>query len=107
MTRRLSRFLLPITLLGLLGCSSSAELTFHDVASQTRQFMGWEQSIQLTTQQEAVKRTALEAIPAPCCNDNSAYTCCCPCNVSRTIWGLSNHLISERNMSALQVREKV
>ena len=97
-----------IVLLALLVTACSSEtLTFHDAESQTHEFIAWEQEIQLTAAQESVKKTALESIPAACCGDNSAYTCCCPCNLSRSVWGLSHHLIAEKNYSANQVREKV
>ena len=76
--------------------ASSDEIVFSDVEEQTRQFMEWERTIRLTPRQEALKKEALGAIPAPCCSDNSAYTCCCPCNLSRTIWGLSNYLITKQ-----------
>ena len=46
-------------------------------------------------------------IPAACCADNSAYTCCCPCNLSRTVWGLSAWLITERGADADTVRSEV
>lgn len=86
---------------------ADGELAFTDAAAQSAQFMEWEKSIQLTPEQEAVKKEALTALPAPCCSDNTAYTCCCPCNMSRTIWGLSNHLIAERGASAEEVKTKV
>ena len=85
----------------------SAEIEFHDVEAQSRQFMRWHEEISLSTSQEAVKKAALGNIPAPCCADNSAYTCCCPCNISRTIWGLSQYMIAKQNASADQVRSKV
>ena len=87
--------------------ASSDEIVFSDVEEQTRQFMEWERTIRLTPEQEALKKEALGAIPAPCCSDNSAYTCCCPCNLSRTIWGLSNYLITTQNASAERIRAKV
>ena len=87
--------------------ASSDEIVFSDVEEQTRQFMEWEKTIRLTPEQEALKKEALGAIPAPCCSDNSAYTCCCPCNLSRTIWGLSNYLITKQDASAEKVRAKV
>ena len=87
--------------------ASSDEIVFSDVEEQTRQFMEWERTIRLTSEQEALKKEALGAIPAPCCSDNSAYTCCCPCNLSRTIWGLSNYLITKQNASAGRIRAKV
>jgi len=89
-----------------IGCGSD-ELVFHDVQAQTKQFIEWEAAISLTDGQEAVKKVALEAIPAACCSDNTAYTCCCPCNLSRSIWGLSHHLIAERSWTSKQVQSKV
>ncbi len=80
---------------------------FTDVKKQTEEFIGYNTSIKLTPEQEAVKKEALTAIPAPCCSDNSAYTCCCPCNMARAIWGLSNYLIAEQGYGAAEVREKV
>jgi len=68
--------------------------------------MEWERGIQLNAQQEAIKKAALSEIPAPCCSDNSAYTCCCPCNLSRTIWGLSNYMIAKQGADATAVRAK-
>ena len=85
----------------------SAEIRFQDVRAQTRQFMRWYEEVPLTPAQEAVKKAALGSIPAPCCSDNSAYTCCCPCNISRTIWGLSQYMIARQGASAAEVREKV
>jgi len=85
----------------------AAEIEFRDVEAQSRQFMRWHEEIRLTDAQEAVKKEALGNIPAPCCSDNSAYTCCCPCNISRTIWGLSQYMIAKQNASADQVRSKV
>lgn len=86
---------------------ASDDLAFDDVKAQTQTFIGWHGSIKLTPEQEAVKKEALEALPAPCCSDNTAYTCCCPCNMSLAIWGLSHHLIAERGWNADQVRAKV
>ena len=85
----------------------SAEIEFTDVEGQAKQFMRWHEEIRLNASQEAVKKAALGNIPAPCCADNSAYTCCCPCNISRTIWGLSQYMIARQGASADQVRSKV
>ena len=86
--------------------TASDDVTFTDVEKQTHEFMGYERTIQLTPEQEAVKKAALGSMPAPCCSDNSAYTCCCPCNLSRTVWGLANHLIANQGMDAEGVLEK-
>jgi hypothetical protein len=80
---------------------------FTDIEAQTVAFIALESSIKLTPEQEAVKKEALTALPAPCCSDNTAYTCCCPCNMSRSIWGLSHLLITKHGFDAEQVRTKV
>ncbi len=87
--------------------AGAEEIVFKDVKQQTSQFMEWYATIKLTPQQESIKKTALTALPAPCCSDNSAYTCCCECNVSRTIWGLSHYLIAKQGANAAQVTAKV
>ena len=92
---------------GLPVVGSDGEVVFSDVGRQSREFMGYESSIRLTADQEAIKREALTAIPAPCCSDNSALTCCCPCNMARTIWGLSHFLIVEQAADAAAVKAKV
>ncbi len=89
----------------LLGLSAApAPMKFTDVRGQSAEFVGYWKSIALTPEQEAVKKAALEALPAPCCSDNTAYTCCCPCNLSKTTWGLANYLIAKRGYDAEQVK---
>lgn len=87
--------------------AGAGEIVFKDVKQQTQQFMEWHKTIKLTPRQEAIKKAALTALPAPCCSDNTAYTCCCECNVSRTIWGLSHYLIAKEGAGAKQVTTKV
>ena len=98
-------------LAGALAASCSlwgaGEIVFDDARTQSEQFIEWHRTIKLNPQQEAVKKAALEALPAPCCSDNSAYTCCCECNVSRTVWGLTNYMIAEQDAGVAQVQEKV
>lgn len=96
------------------GAAAAAQTTHaavgqlpDEVVERARQYMGYYESIELTPEQQEVKRAALGEMPAPCCSDFSAYTCCCECNLSRTIWGLSNHLIAERGHDAAQVRDAV
>lgn len=74
---------------------------------QVLELMGYYRSIELTAEQEAVRRQALDSMPAPCCNNFSAATCCCECNLSRSIWGLSKLLITEHQANAEQVRAAV
>ena len=69
------------------------------------QFIDWYYSIELTTAKRAIKDEALRALVAPCCDDNSAATCCCECNLSRSVWGLSGYLIREKGYGVEAVRE--
>jgi hypothetical protein len=112
MTRSTTRLLPAICCLAAAfaaGCSllGAREIVFENVDGQSREFIEWYRTIKLTPAQEAVKKAALEALPAPCCSDNSAYTCCCECNVSRTVWGLSHYMIAKQDAGVEQVREKV
>lgn len=82
-------------------------LRFTDAAVQAREFIGYNSSIHLTAEQEAVKREVLAAMPAACCRDSSAYTCCCSCNLSKSVWGLSNYVLTTHQATAEQLREVV
>ena len=87
--------------------SGEPAIEFSEVRRQTLEFIAYDDSITLTPEQEAVKKEALSAIPAPCCSDNTAETCCCPCNMAKSIWGLTKHLIADEGYSAVQVRKAV
>ena len=87
--------------------AGSDKIFFDDVVRQTEQFIDWEKTIRLTPKQESIKKAALTKIAAPCCSDNNAYTCCCSCNISRTIWGLSNYMIAKYDASVSEVQGKV
>lgn len=91
----------------LSGFPELEALEFTDVREQTREFMKYEETIVLTPEQEAVYKEALSAIPAPCCSDNSALTCCCPCNMAKSWWGLSKHLIANEGYDVPQVQAAV
>lgn len=85
--------------------TTAAGIELHDVAAQTKEFIGYDDSIELTPEQEAVRVEALSALPAPCCSDNSAATCCCPCNMAKSTWGLAKYLITEKGATVEQVRQ--
>ncbi len=68
-------------------------------------FLQYYEQYTLTSEQEAIKREALTALVAPCCDDNSMYTCCCPCNLAKTVWGLSARLVVVDGYDAPAVRE--
>ena len=67
-----------LTVAGLLVVTSSVSaaqaVTFDDAKRQTHEFIEYYDSIQLSAAQEAVKKEALTALPAPCCSDNTAST---------------------------------
>ena len=85
----------------------ASPIEFTDVKENTKEFIGFYNSIELTPEQELVKRKALSAIKAPCCSDNSAYTCCCPCNMAKTWWRLAHHLIVDEGYGADEVQAAV
>ncbi|MCH7666496.1 MAG: hypothetical protein IH936_11285 [Acidobacteria bacterium] len=94
----------------LVACAASAdgaEFAFTTAEQDTQRFMTWEREIELTEAQEQVMKDALAPMPAPCCSDNSAYTCCCPCNLAKSWWGLSKHLIAEHGAGVGEVRTTV
>ena len=78
--------------------------SFDDVKARTAEFIGWSNSIHLTREQEKTKRQALGSIPAPCCKEYSIATCCCPCNLAKTVWGLANYAIARLGYDAAQTR---
>ncbi len=71
----------------------------------TARFIEYYNQYELTSDQDAVKKEALTALVAPCCDDNTMYTCCCPCNLAKSVWGLSAHLIVDKDYDASAVRE--
>jgi len=80
--------------------------TFTGERAETERFIAWERDIELTPEQEKVRVAALTPLPAPCCKDFSAATCCCRCNMAKATWGLAKHMIVEGS-SAEQVRAAV
>lgn len=83
--------------------AASKSIEFTDLKSQMKEFIGYYRAIELTPEQEAVKKAALDTRPAVCCSDYTAYTCCCDCNLSKSLWGLANYLIAKRGMDADEV----
>lgn len=113
---RMTRLLLLLVVLPVLSFASSwtlaatagkEDLKFTDVRQQTVQFHKYEQTIKLTPEQTVIYREALQGLPAPCCPENTALTCCCPCNSARAWWGLSKHLIADLGYDAETTRAKV
>jgi hypothetical protein len=92
---------------GSAAAPDEKKIEFTDVKEQTLEFIRYYETIQLTREQEAVKREALSPLPAACCSNNSAYTCCCICNLSRTVWGLTAYLITEHDASVEEIQSAV
>jgi len=85
----------------------SQPVKFFDAPSQAAEFIGYSRSIRLTASQLKVWGAALGSMSAPCCNDFPLSTCCCPCNLAKSSWGLANFLIARRGATADQVRDSV
>jgi hypothetical protein len=117
--RRLTSWSLPVLLFGVPLCAAlaleragdarqkTAATRFHDVAAQSIKFISYSKSIALTAEQQDLRDRVLAKIPAPCCKEFPLSTCCCPCNLAKSVWGLSNYLIVEKNASAEQLDRTV
>jgi hypothetical protein len=97
---------------GVLAAASptvakSSDIEFTDPQAQAQEFIRYYHTITLTARQQEIKREALESLPAPCCRDYPALTCCCKCNVSKSVWGLSHYLIAKKGYDAARVRATV
>ncbi len=71
----------------------------------TQRFIDYHATLSLTPEQERVVKDALSPFGAPCCDDNPMSTCCCDCNLARSVWGLSGYLVAKRNYGVEQVRD--
>jgi hypothetical protein len=83
--------------------SGQNPIRFSDARRQAADFIRYDQTIQLTAEQNKILETALSSMPAPCCDRYSMATCCCPCNLARGVWGLSKVLITRYRQDAKQV----
>lgn len=77
---------------------------FTDARRQAAEFISYDDSIVLNSDQKKVMGEALSSIPAPCCAQYSIATCCCPCNLAKSTWGLSKSLIANQHANAAEVR---
>ncbi len=83
------------------------QVRFYDVRQQTEEFIGYNKWISLTPEQQRIKTQALSSIAAPCCSKYTIATCCCPCNLAKSVWGLANHLVAEKHYDAAGVKQAV
>lgn len=79
---------------------------FKDVKAQTLEFMR-HADMSLAPEQQAIKDQVLASIPTVCCKKYSMKTCCCPCNMAMTIWGLSNYMLVVKGADAAELRSAV
>ncbi len=73
----------------------------------TQQFIDWYNAIKLTSAQRALRDGALRPLVAPCCDEYPMTTCCCECNLSRSVWGLSAYLITEKEYTVDPLQEAI
>ena len=76
------------------------------------QFITWWTTLVPFVEQDPRYVEALTGLVAPCCDDNTAYRCCCEqggssCNIIRSGKGLAAHLIRDLDYAAAQVAESV
>ena len=104
-------FVLPLLAAFALDHAASAspakKALFFDAPSQAAEFIGYNRSIALTPQQQRTREKALAALPAPCCKKFSMATCCCPCNLAKSVWGLTNAMIVRENAGPAQIQTAV
>lgn len=86
---------------------ASAPVKFFDARSQAAEFIGYSKTIELTPAQIKIRERALRAMAAPCCKDFPLATCCCPCNLAKSSWGLANYLIARKGAGADEVKVAV
>lgn len=84
---------------------SRPAIRFTDAASQTAEFIGYSRSLDLDPAQQRLRDRALSKIAAPCCAKFPMTTCCCPCNLAKSVWGLSNFLIVRQGADAGDVEQ--
>ncbi len=113
-SNRLSRFVgaaLPAALLaaafvGFAMAGKASAVTRRDLAAETREYMK-RADAPLPPELQKVRDEVLSKIPAPCCAKFSAATCCCPCNLAKSIWGLASTMLVKQRASTKQLREAV
>ncbi len=79
---------------------------FRDVKAQTAEFMKYA-DMSLAPEQQAIKDEVLASIPTVCCKKFSMKTCCCPCNMAMTIWGLSNYMLVVKGANEAELKSAV
>jgi hypothetical protein len=76
------------------------------------QFVEWWYTMVPAVEADPRYYEALSGLVAPCCDDNTAFKCCCEkngqaCNIIRSGKGLAAHLIQDLNYTADQIQAGV
>jgi hypothetical protein len=76
------------------------------------QFIEWWTTVVPLIEEDPRYFDALSALVAPCCDDNTAFLCCCEkggqsCNIIRSGKGLAAHLIYDLDLETDQIRASV
>ncbi|RMG47245.1 MAG: hypothetical protein D6718_04135 [Acidobacteria bacterium] len=74
--------------------------------AELERLIAFDRATKLDAEQQKVMAEALSPMPAPCCSDFSAATCCCKCNLARAMWGRAKQLVLA-GRSAAEVRKGV
>ncbi len=102
--------LLTVLAVPSLGGSAASPMirnaSRRDLKAETREYIG-RADAPLPPELQKVRDAVLSKIPAPCCARFSAATCCCPCNLAKSIWGLSNTMLVQHQANAGQLRTAV
>ena len=104
---------LPPTLRGLIPQEGSPTSYGIPLAWENAQFFAdWFYTVELTPEQATVVKQVLSEIPAPCCDDNSVYSCCCTkngkiCNLTRSARGLAHWLVAARGFEGEDLKAAV
>ena len=86
--------------------AAPGKMVFKDVKTQTLEFIGYA-DMSLAPEQQKIKDDVLSSIPTVCCKKFSMKTCCCPCNMAMTIWGLSNYMLVVKSADATRLKTAV
>jgi hypothetical protein len=78
----------------LLYAQTKRMFEFDSIKGDKAKFVSYSSSIQLSAEQQQVRKQALSSITSPCCDEQIAGSCC-DCEAARSILGLSNYLIAE------------
>ena len=76
------------------------------------QFIAWRDTVALTAPETQAFHDALVEVPAPCCDDETAFQCCCEksgqrCNIVTSAKGLAAYLIHTKKYSIEETKAAV